>query len=435
MGTTLTGASAVALDTPPADSPAERLLAEAARRLTGCLNQRRCLRMVAELAVTYLAHAAVVVGPPDRAGATRIGLVAGGRPEEHQPQEWDPRDLPALDEALMVYPPQPSQRLDPAVVPDRWWPDGAGPLGDLILMALPGSAGPGGALLLARRPDQGRFPAGHEDLLWTFAQVAGAAISAATLYREQADAMAVLQADLLPTRLPEIEGVELVGSYQPAEHGLLASGDFFEVFPPAGRATRTLFVLGDVCGKGARAAALTGKVRHTLRALHLVGQRPAGLLTALNESLLQPGQEGRFVTLVVGSINSPREGQLRLTFATGGHPPPLVLRHGGTVETVPVTGALVGVLPELGIRTAAAGMARGDLCLLYSDGMIEARGGATGREEFGERRLRRALASCDGMPAEATLERLRQIISDWVGGGTKDDIAMLAIRAHGGGKS
>ena len=74
-------------------------------------------------------------------------------------------------------------------------------------------------------------------------------------------------------------------------------------------------------------------------------------------------------------------------------------------------------------------LAPGELCLMYSDGLTEARGGPSGTEQYGERRLRDALASCAGMPGAAAVERVRQLVSDWVHGGVRDDIAMLAVRA------
>jgi serine phosphatase RsbU (regulator of sigma subunit) len=174
---------------------------------------------------------------------------------------------------------------------------------------------------------------------------------------------------------------------------------------------------------------LTGKVRQTLRALRLVRSSPADMLQVLNEALLQSGRQHRFVTLVVGSIGRTDHGRVRLTLASGGHPPPLVLRLDGTVEEVRTSGTLIGVVPQTVVRPATVELAPGELCLLYSDGLTEARGGPSGHEHYGEERLRDALSSCRGMPGAAAVERVRQLVSDWVRGGMRDDIAMLAIRA------
>jgi serine phosphatase RsbU (regulator of sigma subunit) len=262
-----------------------------------------------------------------------------------------------------------------------------------------------------------------------FAARAGAAISAAGLYREQADTTAVLQADLLPPELPQPDGVELIGFYQAAKDAPRIGGDFYDVFGPTGTDPDTVIALGDVCGKGPEAAVLTGKVRHTLRALRLVEAAPATMLRILNQALLQSGRQLRFVTLVIGAISRAEQGRLRLTLATGGHPRPLVLRLDGTVEEVPTSGTLVGAVAEITVRPAAVELAPGELCLLYSDGLTEARGGPRGGERYGEQRLRAALASCSGMIGSAAVGRIRQLVSDWTHGGTRDDIAMLAVRA------
>ena len=74
-------------------------------------------------------------------------------------------------------------------------------------------------------------------------------------------------------------------------------------------------------------------------------------------------------------------------------------------------------------------LAPGEVCLLYSDGLTEALGGPSGIEHYGEERLRDALATCRGMIGAAAVERIRQLVSDWVHGGSRDDIAMLAVRA------
>jgi serine phosphatase RsbU (regulator of sigma subunit) len=96
---------------------------------------------------------------------------------------------------------------------------------------------------------------------------------------------------------------------------------------------------------------------------------------------------------------------------------------------VPTSGTLIGVVAETVVRPATVELAPGELCLLYSDGLTEARGGPTGNEHYGERRLREALSTCRGIPGVAAVERVRQLVSDWVHGGMRDDIAMLAVRA------
>jgi serine phosphatase RsbU (regulator of sigma subunit) len=382
-----------------------------------------------ELAAAHLADAAVVVLPARRRQNEWMRLIAGESVEEGMLRERVLGEVPGLEEALGGFPPIPSRWLDASQVPAWLLPEGFGPVGALLVTPLPGNAEPAGALILARRGPDAVFSAEDEMLARIFAARAGAAISAAALYRDQVDTTAILQADLLPPELPQPEGVELIGSYQAAKDALRIGGDFYDVFGPVEDSPETVVALGDVCGKGPEAAVLTGKVRQTLRALRLVDADPAAMLTVLNRALLGSGRQHRFVTLVVAAISRAEHGRVRMCLATGGHPAPLVLRADGTVEPVPVSGTLIGVVPHITVGPAVVELAPGELCLMYSDGLTEARGGPSGTEQYGESRLRDALASCAGMPGAAAVERVRQLVSDWVHGGVRDDIAMLAVRA------
>ncbi|BCY12527.1 PP2C family protein-serine/threonine phosphatase [Actinoplanes sp. L3-i22] len=405
-------------------------LADAGRRLSASLNPRRVRRTTVELAVEHLADAAVVILPPDRRRNCAWSSAPGHPVEEGLFGEETLGDVPGLREVIDGFPPIPSRWLDASQVPGWLFPADLGPIGALLVTPLPGNAEPAGALILARTGADAVFSPADEALARVFAARAGAALSAAALYQEQVETAAVLQADLLPPALPPTEGFELAGTYQAARETMLIGGDFYEVFGPTATSEDTVIALGDVCGTGPEAAVLTGKVRQTLRALRLVGADPETMLRVLNQALTESARRQRFVTLVVGAVTRADHGRVRLELAAGGHPPPLVLRTDGTVEEVPTSGTLIGVMPHTSIHPATAELAPGELCLLYSDGLTEARGGPTGVEQFGEARLHRALADCAGLPGAVTLERLRQLVSDWVHGGTTDDIAMLAVRAH-----
>jgi serine phosphatase RsbU (regulator of sigma subunit) len=398
-------------------------LATASTALLASLNPGRCMAVTARLAATYLADAALVIAPGRLGWYPTATCSRGGQPV-HERRAVDPTELPGLAEALQGFPPLSSRWIDPAVAPEWLVPPDFGEIGALAVTPLPGHGVPAGALVLLRRSRQA-FSEDEELVAGLFAARAGVAMSAAHVYAEQSSITDVLMRDLLPPPLREVAGVEFAGRYRAALDTDRVGGDFYDVHETGDG--QTLAVLGDVCGKGLEAAVLTGKIRTTVRALLPMATDHQQLLRLLNGALRSPGNT-RFATLVLASAVHDGAG-VRLRLTAAGHPPPLVVRGDGTVEEVDTRGLLVGVLPEVRSRTATVTLAAGETCLLYSDGITEARGGPLGREMFGEQRLRDALAECGGMPAEAVAERIHMLAMQWAGHHTHDDMALLAITA------
>ncbi|MCI0384562.1 SpoIIE family protein phosphatase [Streptomyces sp. CNQ085] len=401
-------------------------LARASARLQASLNPRRCVVATARLAADHLADAAVVVrlSRDRRPEVTRA--VSDGRLEE-EILSAPPEEMPGLAEALAGFPPVSFRPVAPGQAPAWLLPEGFGPPSSTAVVPLPGSGEVAGAMVLLRRA--GGAALGDDTVTRVFAARAGAAISAAALYAEQVATVAVLQRELLPPALPHPEGVELAGSYRPAQSAQSIGGDFYDVHPAGGPGRETDVVLGDVAGKGPEAAVLTGKIRNTLAALRLVESDHVRLLDLLNRALLS-GPQNRFVTLVLASFGTPdpATGRITLRLTSAGHPPPLLLRRDGTVEAAPTSGTLVGVLPEASATSCSTTLLPGETCLLYSDGVTEARGGPYG-ELFGEERLADALASCAGLQAQAVVERVGMLTSEWLAGREHDDIALVAVTA------
>ncbi|WP_455569857.1 PP2C family protein-serine/threonine phosphatase [Streptomyces xinghaiensis] len=402
-------------------------LAEASNQLLASLNPRRSMEVTAQLAARHLADAAVVVAPAldGRLPMTYCG--PGGRITRHDVHA-DACSVPGLSEALQGFPPVPSRWIDPAAAPEWVVPPGfGGPVGSMAVTPLPGHGVPAGALLLVRRSDRASFSESEETLARIFAARAGAAMSAARLYAEQSAITRVLMRELLPPPLRPLRGIEFAGGYRPSDDSERIGGDFYNVHPGTGGDEECLAVLGDVCGKGLEAAALTGKIRNTVHALLPMATDHLRMLNLLNGALLG-SRSTRFATLVLASaVRSGAGVRLRLTSA--GHPAPLIVRAGGRVEEAATRGCLVGVLPEVRANTAVTELAPGETCLLYTDGITEARGGPFGDEMFGEQRLGETLAECAGMPAEAVVERVQMLAAEWVGPGRHDDMAVVAIGA------
>jgi serine phosphatase RsbU (regulator of sigma subunit) len=401
-------------------------LATASTALLASLNPGRCMEVTARLAATYLADAALVLGPGRMGWYPTVFCARDGQPV-HERRAVDPTGLPGLGEAMQGFPPMSSQWIDPATAPDWLVPDDFGEVGSLAVTPLPGHGVPAGALVLLRHSRQAAFSEDEELFARLFAARAGVAMSAAHVYAEQSSIAEVLMRDLLPPTLPEVDGVEFAGRYRASLDTDQVGGDFYDVHPSSQEGGETLAILGDVCGKGLEAAVLTGKIRTTMRALLLMASDHQLLLRLLNDSLVGTDNT-RFATLVLASTLSDGTG-VRVRLTAAGHPPPLVVRRNGEVEEADTHGTLVGVLPQVRSRTATVMLAAGETCLLYTDGITEARGGPIGKEMFGEDRLKSALAECGGMPAEAVAERIQMLAMQWAGRHTHDDMAVLAISA------
>ncbi|MFI7443401.1 SpoIIE family protein phosphatase [Nonomuraea indica] len=400
-------------------------LAEASNELLSSLNLDRCMEVTARLAAGHLADAALVILPES---GHRYPVAYCG-PDGRVVREnlaVDPGQVPGLEEALRGFPPMPSRWIDPAAAPGWLAREGLGELGSVVVTALPGHGVPAGALVLLRRAVHAGFSAGEEVFTRLFAARAGAAISAACLYAEQASITEVLMRELLPPRTRRLDGVELAARYRPSGATALVGGDFYDLHPGA-PGEESLVVLGDVCGKGLEAAVLTGKIRDTLHALLPMADDHQRLLSMLNQVLLT-GERNTFVTLVLASVR--RDGpRVRLRLTSAGHAPPVIVRAGGRVEETRTKGTLIGMLEAVTSVTDTVTLDPGDTCLLFTDGITEARGGPLGDELFGEQQLLEELEQCAGMPPEALTERVQMLASEWAGGGDQDDMAVIAITA------
>ena len=131
-----------------------------------------------------------------------------------------------------------------------------------------------------------------------------------------------LQGSLLPTTLPEVPGLDLSAAYVPASEGLEVSGDFYDVFPVQGGWAITV---GDVCGKGQEAAAMTAAARHAIRVIAHWNPDPVDVLARANEVILAGGYEDRFVTAKLAYLRWDGD-RVRVELASSGHPGPAVVR-------------------------------------------------------------------------------------------------------------
>ncbi|WP_214406666.1 PP2C family protein-serine/threonine phosphatase [Pseudonocardia lacus] len=409
-----------------AERARSRFLAEASNRLKLSLHPGRTARAAAQLAAR-LADAAIVVLP------VAAGTVQWFRcgTDEAGSGRLPARELPEPVAAALDGRTVPPAPLLPAELGGEPWAPQA-PTAGALVTALPGNGKPAGALVLLRHGDRPDDAGPDAALVHEFAQHAGIALAAAALYAQQARTAGVLKRSLMEPRLPEVEGVTLGAAYRPAEEGLLIGGDFYDVHPcrpddPNG----TMLLLGDVCGKGVDAAVSTGQLRQSVRALRRVEPDPVRLLELLDATMLEAVPEDadpRFATLVLGTVRPLPGGGLRLVLAGGGHPAPMVVRRDG-VEVVEIGGTLVGGMRRARFRSRTVDLAPGEACVLYTDGVTEARGGFDGAQLFGEERLAETLRGCHVLPAPGIAERVVQHADRWLASGNHDDIAVLVVQA------
>lgn len=248
------------------------------------------------------------------------------------------------------------------------------------------------------------------------------------LAEREHDVAAAFRNSLLPRALPRIPGVEIGAAFHPGGESVVG-GDFYDVYPVGGGGPdlRWGLTIGDVCGTGAEAAAVTANVRYTGRALIRAGLPLVAVAQHINEALLA-GEASRFCTCILGLLEVKTGGAL-VQLVNGGHVYPICLRAGGGVELISTKGRLLGVLPEVDAVEVQVSMAPGDLLVLYTDGITEAR---DGDELFGEQRLRDLVASLRHLSAPEAATRIQQAAQTFAGGRIADDMAVLVLGVPGG---
>ncbi|CAL9466047.1 hypothetical protein SUDANB106_02765 [Streptomyces sp. enrichment culture] len=242
-----------------------------------------------------------------------------------------------------------------------------------------------------------------------------------------------LEHPLLPPRLPELPGFDLAARYHPFGSGLHIGGDFYDAFAaPDGR---YVLALGDVCGKGPGAAAITGLVRHTLWAAAQHTTDPEHVLGLVNNALRR--QNTPFCTLVYAVLEPPSDpaapsgasGTARVRVASAGHPAPLLRRADGGTELLEVRGPLLGVLDELHHPVTEVKLSPGETLVFYTDGFTEGAGAEDRREpeDLAALLAGHPLPTGDGRPADRVVAALVEDAHSWWGERLRDDLAVLAL--------
>ncbi len=297
-----------------------------------------------------------------------------------------------------------------------------------------------GAITFVSAESGRRYGPAELELVEELARRAALAVDNARLYRGRSEIARTLQGSLLPSRLPEVPGVEVGLSYLPVGE-VDVGGDFYDVFDatradeeedPSEPSSSWGVAIGDVCGKGAEAAAMLALARHTIRAVAMRETHPAAVLAGLNEAMLRQRRERddhKFCTIAYARLETGEgdaEHGARVTVSCGGHSAPVLLKADGSINKIGCSGRALGVFDDANLAEQEAYLAPGDALVLYTDGVIEAR--SPDGAFFGEERLATLLRSSADLDAPTLAGRIESAVMDFQENDPRDDVAVLVLK-------
>jgi PAS domain S-box-containing protein len=432
---------------------AQRFLAEIGATLSSSLDYRATLASIARLAVPNLADWCVIDICEEDGSLDRLAMA-------HQ----DPEKIRLARELEERYPPDPEaprwvwQALRSgrpelvAEIPETHIDEVAHDkkhreilrklgLKSYMIVPLVARGRTLGAISLISAESGRRYGQAELEQAEELARHAALAVDNARLYRGHVQVARTLQEGLLPSRLPEVPGVEVGVRYVSAGE-VDVGGDFYDLFDTR-RTDHNGFsesssswgiVIGDVSGKGAEAAAMLAFARYTIRTLATRESCPSTVLNSLNEAMLHQRRERgdhKFCTVTYIRLETERNVAhgARITVSRGGHPPPYLLRTDGSIYKVGEPGRVIGVFDNVNLTEQQASLAPGDALILYTDGVVEAR--SPDGLFFGEERLKAILHSSVSLDASTIAGRIEDAVLNFQERALRDDVAVLVLRVSG----
>ncbi len=273
-------------------------------------------------------------------------------------------------------------------------------------------------------------PGGHEftrpeqRLAGSIASVAAAALTRAQIFEREQRIAETFQRTFLPQVPEQVGQFELAHQYAAALDEARVGGDFYDVFQvPDGRLA---LVIGDVSGKGLGAAVHTAMAKYLLRGFAHGSPEPAAVLEQVNDALCFYVPDNMFVTLFFGLLDTSTG---LLYYANAGHEPPLLWsRSTGRVRSLASTGRALGFVRGGDFLCEEAALEPGDVLVMYTDGVTEARNGGRLFDVSG---VRDAVREAAGQSAARVAELIETRAREHAGGRLTDDIALLVVRRRG----
>jgi PAS domain S-box-containing protein len=406
-------------------------LARASQILASSLDYQETLRNVAGLAVPQIADWCGVdlfdeEGVRERVAVAHIDptkLEMAERLRAFEPEELDPEQglgLVTRTGEPVLYNEIPDELLVEAAVDDEHLAllRAVGMRAVLIVPMIARNRTIGTLTLVSA--ESGRtFDEGDVEFAGQIAERAALAVENARLYSERSEVARTLQNSLLPEALPKVPGWEIAAFYRPAGHESEVGGDFYDLWEVDGD---WLMMIGDVTGKGVRAAAVTSLVRHTAWTASDFDSRPAKILARVDAALK------RRPSLSVCTALCMRLSMGRGTVAAGGHPLALHIGERGVTE-IGRHGTLLGAFSSVDWPETPFAMQPGETLVAITDGVTDTVG--PGDERFGATRLRDVLARAQNDPPIVIRERLVSALEQFQVGGQADDTAIVIMRFVG----
>ncbi len=282
-----------------------------------------------------------------------------------------------------------------------------------------------GAIQFVMSSSSRRYTSDDVALAHTVAGRIASSLDNHRLHEAQVEIATTLQRSLLPTTLPRIPRLDIAVRYWAAGDANEVGGDFYDIFA-LDTDDQWAIVIGDVCGTGPAAAALTGLARHTIRASAWHGDTPTEVLTTLNRAVLRSAT-GPFLTAIYAVVtnNGPAT---HLTIATGGHPLPILVRD-DAATAIGKPGTLLGVLDTLDITATTETLHDGDVVVFYTDGATD-----VPRRSLDERQWTDLVATAcrPAGTAEVIADNIRDSLDDVLPFAQRnDDIALLILKVVG----
>jgi sigma-B regulation protein RsbU (phosphoserine phosphatase) len=226
----------------------------------------------------------------------------------------------------------------------------------------------------------------------------------------------LIQRGLLPTTVPQIGGVTLAVSWQPANG---VGGDCFDTL----QFGQGLGIsIADIAGKGLPAALLMSNLQAAVRAFAQETAAPSSICGSVNRLLCRNMAAGRFATFCYARVDATGR---RIVYANAGHNPPLLIRSDGTCERLTDGGTVLGVFPETAYDQGELALGSGDRLLFYTDGITEARN--PDGDEYGEEKLAEAAVLSRTQGVDTMKDTLMASVNDFTGGKFDDDATLIVV--------